>query len=49
MQRLEIKMYVDVDSETDLAEFENNFYHIDSIGATYVDVQRVDILDVKEI
>lgn len=49
MQRIELKMYIDVDNDIDLAEFENNFYHLDSIGCNYVDVQRVDIIDIKEV
>lgn len=49
MQRLEIKMFIDVDDNIDLAEFENNFYHLDSLGKFYVDVARVDIVDTKEV
>lgn len=46
--RIELKCFIDVDNDTDLAEFENNFYHIDSIGSTFVDVARIDILNIEE-
>lgn len=45
--RLEIKIYIDVDKDTDLAEFENELYNIDSIGAIFVDVAKIDIIEVK--
>ena len=49
MQRLEIKMFIDVDDNIDLAEFENVFYRFDSLGKFNVDVARVDIIDTKEV
>lgn len=46
--QVELRVFLECDKDTELQELENDFYHIDSIGSTFVDVTRVDVIDISE-